>query len=62
MNSLIFIVHACDKGNNGGCSQVCEKDGEAFECKCNKGFKLLSDKVTCELSKLIFLIYSEALW
>ena len=41
-------VHVCDRGNNAGCSHVCNKDGKKARCSCNKGFKLLPDKMTCE--------------
>ena len=41
-------VHICDRKNNGGCSQVCLKNGKKARCTCEKGFKLLPDKMTCE--------------
>ena len=40
-------VHPCDRKDNGGCTDICMKDGEKVKCECEKGFKLLPDKATC---------------
>lgn len=48
---LHISVHLCDNGLNGGCSQVCNKDGIKAICSCNSGFKLDADGVTCIESK-----------
>ena len=44
----IFIVHACDAANNGGCSQICNKIKEKHECTCQTGFVLAKDKRACK--------------
>ena len=41
-------MHPCDKGNNGGCDQVCNKNGNSSSCSCNDGYKLAVDEVTCD--------------
>ena len=46
-----FLVHPCDKQDNGGCEQECEKDGGNAKCACQEGFKLNEDGQTCEKSK-----------
>ena len=51
-------VHPCDRASNGGCSQVCEKDGDNAKCGCDDGYELLDDKVTCKKSKSRAFIYS----
>ena len=41
-------MHPCDQTNKGGCSDLCEKDGDNAKCKCSKnGFQLDSDAKTC---------------
>ena len=47
---MILPVHKCDQGNNGGCDQLCIKEGEKVLCACEKGFKLVDGK--CEKSRL----------
>lgn len=47
METFLILVHVCDSGNNGGCDQICNKDGDQAACTCRKGFKLSSDKVSC---------------
>ena len=41
-------VHACDAGDNGGCSQVCTKQGDVAVCSCNAGFQLQADRKSCD--------------
>lgn len=49
---LIFLstllVHPCDKSDNGGCNQICNKRKEWHECSCETGFALGKDKMTCK--------------
>ena len=42
-----YLVHPCDKANNGGCSQICNKRNEKHECSCENGFVLEEDKTNC---------------
>ena len=44
----ISLVHPCDKEDNGGCQQKCEKDGDVGKCACQEGFKLAGDGKNCE--------------
>ena len=48
---IIFLVHPCDRSDNGGCQQKCNKDGDEFTCSCDKGFKLADDKAACSKSE-----------
>ena len=49
---MIFtLAHPCDKKDNGGCSQVCNKDGEEAACACHEGFELTDDEKSCKESK-----------
>ena len=48
INIFQFLVHPCDKANNGGCSQICNKRMEKHECSCEAGFVLKEDKMTCK--------------
>ena len=45
------LVHPCDKPDNGGCSQKCEKDGDNAKCGCDEGYELNKDNKTCKESK-----------
>lgn len=29
------------------CSQICENTDDSYVCKCNPGFELLEDRITC---------------
>lgn len=40
-------VESCDE-NNGGCEQVCLKNGDTIKCQCREGFNLKSDKKSCK--------------
>ena len=40
--------------NNGGCSQVCIETKGSFECQCEVGYLLDSDKRTCKGSQCSF--------
>merc|ERR1712003_415515 len=44
----VVKVHPCYKGDNAGCSQVCEEDGDNAVCSCYNGFVLQADKKSCE--------------
>ena len=48
INNLQYLVHPCDEGNNGGCSQICNKRKEKHECSCEPGFVLGEDKSICK--------------
>ncbi len=48
INLFQSLVHPCDKANNGGCSQICNKKMEKHECSCEAGFALGEDKRTCK--------------
>ena len=41
-------MHPCDEANNGGCSQICNKNKEKRECACEAGFVLGKNKMTCK--------------
>ena len=47
MHVISILVHACDKTNNGGCSQICNKKNETYKCSCNSGFVLGKDGKSC---------------
>ena len=47
MDYFPFLVHPCDTGSNGGCSQICNKRNWKHECACEDGFVLGKDKKTC---------------
>ena len=49
--SLFLSVHICDRGNNGGCDHVCNKDGDKAKCSCREGYELAEDANTCDKSK-----------
>lgn len=51
--AILFLVHLCDKPANGGCSQICNKDGVKAVCSCKEGFELAKDGKSCIKSKLI---------
>ena len=51
--ALIFIamskisdVNEC-QASNGGCEQVCNNTDGSFECSCNLGYSLSSDRTSC---------------
>ena len=46
----LCLVHPCDIGN-GGCGQICEKDGDSTVCACEEGFELGPDGKSCSASK-----------
>ena len=46
-----FLVHPCDLPTNGGCDQVCNKDGVNASCSCDDGFKLADNGLACNKSK-----------
>ncbi len=48
INNCQSLVHPCDEGNNGGCSQTCNKINEKHECSCEVGYVLEEDKRTCK--------------
>ena len=33
--------------NNGGCEQICTNTDGSFECSCNQGYSLSSDRTNC---------------
>ena len=51
----LSLVHPCDKANKGGCSQICYKMNETYECSCEPGFILRKDKATCQKGWLLSL-------
>ena len=52
---MIFLlsVHPCDKRSKGGCSQICNRNGDKALCSCKPGYKLAKDGVTCDKGELI---------
>ena len=42
-----FSVRTCQNSGNGGCMQICNKNGDELECSCREGFKLNDDKLGC---------------
>lgn len=47
--------------NNGGCDQTCENSVGSYRCLCLEGYKLLSDKKSCDVGTYslshIFLLF-----
>ena len=33
--------------DSGGCQQICTNTNGSFECSCNQGYSLSSDRTTC---------------
>ena len=50
----VFLVHPCDKDNNGNCEQICTKKGDWAKCDCNNGFKLAPNETSCIKSNFYF--------
>lgn len=50
---MFIPVHLCDRGNNGGCDQICREDGDEAVCECNAGYVSAADKLSCLKSKSI---------
>lgn len=49
---IFLLVHPCDRNDNGGCNQICNKDGDDVQCGCAAGFKFAdNDNKTCVISK-----------
>ena len=46
-----FVVHPCEKEDNGGCQHKCNKQGSEASCSCNEGYQLNADTKTCDKSK-----------
>ena len=44
---LFFVVHPCDTIGNAGCSQICNKKKQKYECACEEGYVLGKDRRTC---------------
>lgn len=44
----IAEIHHCDSADNGDCSQICNKNGDAVECSCESGYLLGADGKTCD--------------
>ena len=44
---FFYLAHPCDKGNNGGCGQICNNNEDKYFCSCNEGFKLSPNGVSC---------------
>jgi len=40
-------VHPCDKPSQGGCEQLCLKQGRSPKCACESGFRLDQNRRTC---------------
>ncbi|CAD5118061.1 DgyrCDS6800 [Dimorphilus gyrociliatus] len=49
-----FFKDKCAE-NNGGCSHICVDEGTHHFCQCKDGFKLLSDKKTCQSKNILFI-------
>ena len=50
LNNYFCLVHPCDKEDNGGCSQICKKNGTTQVCACQPDFKLSTDGKMCNKS------------
>ena len=42
-------MHPCDRDNQGGCDQICLKDGKMAKCTCREGYELSEDGITCDI-------------
>ena len=40
-------VNECSE-SNGGCGQICMNTNGSFDCSCNLGYKLNSDRFSCD--------------
>ena len=41
-----FLAHPCDI-NNGGCDQICVRDGDNAQCACGDDYESSDDGETC---------------
>ena len=41
------MIHPCDRKANGGCNQICKKNGKDAVCLCRNGFVMSADNETC---------------
>ena len=48
INNVHYLVHPCDETKKGGCSQICNKRKEKYECSCEAGFVLGENNSTCK--------------
>ena len=46
-------IHPCDTKANGGCEEICKKNGEGVTCMCKEGSELNMDGKTCSKGKFI---------
>ena len=51
LRSIFHLVHLCERENNGGCAQICNKVGDKVKCTCRTEFELSEDGMTCEEGK-----------
>ena len=47
LNISYILVHPCDKDDNGGCEQICNKVGKEAECACEANYNLQDDGKKC---------------
>ncbi len=52
---LICIVHPCDTVSQGGCTQLCKKRKQKYQCACEDGFELGNDGKSCTKGAIRFL-------
>lgn len=46
LKNLPFLEDLCNSFDRL-CSQICENTDDSYVCKCNPGYELLEDRITC---------------
>ena len=50
LSNLIFLNIDVDEciDSNGGCAQICNNTVGSFTCRCNEGYLLNCDEISCD--------------
>lgn len=66
LNCTVWIVYHLDDNecsiDNGGCDHTCENTPGSFQCGCNTGYELESDKIDCTGIKLPLYYIVHDIW
>ena len=49
------VINSCVHFN-GGCEHMCEHSSGGPRCSCHEGYRLKSDRKSCEVSHLILIL------